>query len=106
MTYAAAMARRSQLRIYTFHPETAEEWVRLFHAHIQPLREAHGFSVDASYLSDDHTRFCWITSHDCPDGWDAAEAAYYASPERNQLPFTTSDYITGHDVTMVQPTSA
>ena len=104
MTYAAVMARRSQLRIYTIHPETAEEWVGLFHQHIQPLRERYGFSVDGSYLSDDRTRFCWITSHDCPDGWEAAEQAYYASPERSALPFTTSDYITGHDVTMVMPT--
>jgi len=106
VTYAPAMARRSQLRIYTIVPDTAEEWVRLFHAHIVPLRRQYGFSVDASYLSDDRTRFCWVASHDCPDGWEAAEAAYYASPERSSLPFDTSAYITGHDVTMVQPTSA
>jgi hypothetical protein len=44
-----------------------------------------------------------VTSHDCPDGWDAAEGAYYASPERGALPFKPSDYISAHDVSMVAP---
>ena len=97
------MARRSQLRIYTVDPATSEEWVGLFYAHIVPLREQYGFSVDASYLSEDGGRFVWVTSHDCPDGWDAAEGAYYASPERGALPFKPSDYISAHDISMVAP---
>ena len=99
------MARRSQLRIYTVDPATSEEWVGLFHSHIVPVREQYGFAVDASYLSEDGTRFIWVTSHDCPDGWEAAEAAYYDSPERGSLPFSPSDYISGHDISMVAPSS-
>ena len=95
------MSRRSQLRIYTVEPTTADEWVKLFFAHLVPLREQYGFSVDWSVLSEDNTRFVWMTSHDCPDGWEAAESTYYASPERSSLPFDPSDYISGHDVSMV-----
>jgi hypothetical protein len=97
------MARRSQLRIYTIDPTTAEEWVELFYAHIVPLREQHGFSVDWSLLSEDGTRFAWLTSYDGPEEWDAAEATYYASPQRAALPFKPGDYISEHDVTMVRP---
>jgi hypothetical protein len=97
------MSRRSQLRIYTVDPATSGEWARVFHEHIVPLREQHGFSVDWSLLSEDGTRFVWLTSHDCPEGWDAAEATYYASPERSALPFSPADYISAHDVTMVRP---
>ena len=78
------MSRRSQLRIYTIEPTTADEWVGLFYEHIVPLRAQHGFSVDWSYLSDDGGRFVWMASHDCPDGWEAAESTYYASPERSR----------------------
>lgn len=97
------MARRSQLRIYTVDPATSTEWAGLFRQHLGPLREQYGFSIDSAYLSEDGARFVWVTSHDCPDGWDAAESAYYASPERNALPFQPSDYISAHDVTMVAP---
>jgi len=95
------MARRSQLRIYTLRPAVAHEWVRLFRQHLVPLREQHGFSVDCAYLAEDGGRFTWVTSHDCPDGWEAAEAAYYASPERSAIPFSPGDYIEAHDVSMV-----
>src|SRR4051812_40421553 len=97
------MSRRSQLRIYTIEPTTADEWVKLFYEHLVPLRAQHGFSLDWSVLSDDNARFVWMTSHDCPDGWEAAESTYYASPERSSLPFDPSDYISGHDVSMVRP---
>lgn len=98
------MARRSQLRIYALRPDRADEFVRHFHESLVPLRAAYGFSIDASYLAEDKTRFCWVTSHDCPDGWETAEAAYYGSSERNSLSFTPADFITDHDVSMVAPT--
>ena len=97
------MARRSQLRIYTLVPESAEEFVAHFRRELVPLRERYGFSLDACYLAEDRTRFTWVTSHDCPDGWDAAEQAYYSSPERTTISFTPGDYILAHDVSMVAP---
>jgi hypothetical protein len=100
------MARRSQLRIYTVDPATSKEWVELFHQHLVPLRRQYGFDVEWAYLSEDGSRFVWLTSHDCPDGWDAAESIYYASPERAALPFSPADYISGHDVSMVVPAGA
>jgi hypothetical protein len=97
------MARRTQLRIYTLDPARAEEFVRHFAEQLVPLRTTYGFSIDAAWLAEDHTRFTWVTSHDCPDGWDAAEAAYYNSPERTSFPFNPGEYIIDHDVSMVVP---
>jgi hypothetical protein len=96
------MARRSQLRIYTLQPTTAEEFVRNFRAEIAPLREKYGFSIDSAVLTEDRTRFVWITSHDSPDGWEAAERTYYESPERAALGFDPGDYILEHDISMVE----
>jgi hypothetical protein len=97
------MARRSQLRIYTLVPATAEEFVAHFHRELVPLRVRYGFSLDAAYLAEDRTRFTWVTSHDCPDGWDVAEKTYYDSPERTGISFKPADYIVEHDVSMVEP---
>ena len=106
LTYAPGMARRSQLRIYTVDPATSQEWVGLFFEHIVPLREQYGFSVDASYLSEDGGRFVWVTSHDCPDGWDAAEsrttrrpsAAPCRSSRATTSPGTTSRWCAGRSL--------
>jgi hypothetical protein len=97
------MTRRSQLRIYTLAPDTAEEFVANFRRELVPLRDRYGFSVDCAYLADDRTRFTWVTSHDCPDGWETAERTYYDSPERASISFKPGDYILAHDVTMVEP---
>jgi hypothetical protein len=97
------MSRRSQLRIYTVDPATSEEWVARFYEHIVPLREQHGFIVEWSLLSEDSARFAWLVSHEDGDNWEAAEATYYASPERSAVPFSPGDYISAHDVTMVRP---
>lgn len=97
------MSRRSQLRIYTLHPETADEFVALFHRELVPLRATHGYTLDGAWLADDRTRFVWVTSHDCPDGWEAAEKAYYESPERSSIPFDPGDFIVSMDISMVQP---
>jgi hypothetical protein len=95
------MARRSQLRIYTLDPATADEFVTRFHEVLVPLRISAGFTVDGAWLAEDRTRFTWVTSHDCPDGWEAAEAAYYASPERQNIGFDPRDYIKAMDLSMV-----
>jgi hypothetical protein len=97
------MARRSQLRIYTLQPATAEDFVQKFRGEIGPLREQYGFSIDVAVLAEDRTRFTWITSHDCPSGWETAERAYYESPERRALSFDPGDYILEHDISMVEP---
>jgi hypothetical protein len=95
------MARRSQLRIYQLDPATADDFVARFNADLVPLRREYGFSVDGAWLSEDKTRFTWVTSHDCPDGWDVAEKTYYSDPRRQNLGWDPRDYISEMDLSMV-----
>ena len=97
------MTRRSQLRIYTIDPAKADEFVAKFRSELVPIRTAHGFTVDCAYLAEDRSRFSWVTSHDCPDGWEAAERTYYESPGRRAISFAPGDYILEHDISMVAP---
>ena len=38
-----------------------------------------------AWVADDKDEFVWILSYDGPDGFDAADARYYASPARAAL---------------------
>jgi hypothetical protein len=67
-----------QLRLYRAKEGALDDFVREWHDHVLPLRRAHGFEVLGPWVSDDG-RFVWIIGH---DDLAAADAAYYASPER------------------------
>jgi hypothetical protein len=63
-----------------------DEFVALFVDHIVPVREALGFKVLGAWNDPADDTFVWVVGHEAPDGWEAAEAAYYDSPERAALP--------------------
>jgi hypothetical protein len=71
-----------RLRIYEVKegemPAWIDEWSRL----IRPLREKLGFRVLGAWASEESNTFVWLLGHDGPEGYEAADAAYYASPER------------------------
>jgi NIPSNAP len=73
------------LRIYTIKPGEMDEWVEEWRAHVLPLRRALGFTVLGAWVGDDDDTFTWLLGYDGPDGIEAANAAYYASPERAAL---------------------
>ncbi len=77
------MTRATQLRDYHIVPgeldRFVDEWSRL----LRPLRRACGFEIPGAWTVPGDDRFVWLLVH--PDGWDAfeaADAAYFASPER------------------------
>jgi hypothetical protein len=57
-----------------------DEWRRL----IAPLREKQGFKVVNAWTIEENNQFVWILRFDGAD-WKAADAAYYASPERTAM---------------------
>jgi NIPSNAP len=79
----ASRRMRYQLRIYQVRPEEldrfADEWRRL----VVPLRRSMGFHVLGGWRSQDGDSFVWIVGFD--GDFEAADAAYYASPERAAL---------------------
>ena len=73
--------KRCQLRMYRVVPGEVETFVREWRAHVRPLRESMGFEVLGPWVGEDD-RFVWMIGH---DDLEAADAAYYASPERAAL---------------------
>ena len=73
---------RYQLRIYGVLPGHGEDFAREWAEVVVPLRRAHGFEVVGGWLTEDKDRFVWIVGH---DDFEAADAAYYDSPERTAI---------------------
>ena len=70
-----------QLRMYRVKDGEFDTFTREWHESIAPLRRALGFEVVGPWLADDG-QFVWLIAH---DELAAADAAYYASPERAAL---------------------
>jgi hypothetical protein len=56
-----------------------------------PVREQYGFGVAFALVDEERNEFTWAVTHD--GDFAAAEAAYYASPERAALPANPADFI-------------
>lgn len=89
----------SQLRIYTIKPGLLDEFTAFWRAEIVPLRQGFGFAVDGAWSDVETSTFAWIASH---DDFDAAAAAYYASPDRAALTHDPAEYIDAMDLRMVE----
>jgi hypothetical protein len=73
--------KRWELRMYRVAPGELETFVREWREHVRPLRASMGFDVLGPWVGEDD-RFVWLIGH---DDLEAADAAYYASPERAAL---------------------
>jgi hypothetical protein len=62
-------------------PEFLEAWI----PQVPPLRRRLGFRFLGAWVVEGQDEFVWILSYDRPDGFDAADARYYASDERAAL---------------------
>jgi heme-degrading monooxygenase HmoA len=76
---------RAQLRRYQVKPGAMEAFVELWEHGIVAVRELYGFTVVAAWRSDDDAEFGWVVGHVGSGSFEAAEKAYYASPERAAL---------------------
>ena len=70
------------LRIYEVKQGEMSDWIDEWSRLIRPLREKLGFSVLGAWASEEANTFVWLLGYDGPDGYETADAAYYASPER------------------------
>jgi hypothetical protein len=74
-----------RLRIYEVKPREMTAWIDEWHRLIRPLRERLGFRVLGAWASEESNIFVWLLGYDGAGGYEAADAAYYASPERAAL---------------------
>jgi hypothetical protein len=76
----------TQLRDYRIVEGAMDAWAEAWRTQILPIRRALGFTIDGAWTVVDEDRFVWLLSH--PGSWDdfeAADARYFASPERAAL---------------------
>lgn len=62
-----------------------DAFIREWTSGVVPLRRKFGFRVDGAWAIREKDEFVWIISYDGPEGFEARDAAYYASPERKAL---------------------
>jgi NIPSNAP len=74
-----------RLRIYEVKQGEMSAWVNEWSRLVRPLREKFGFHVLGAWASEESNTFVWLLGHDGPSGYDDADRAYYASPERAAL---------------------
>jgi hypothetical protein len=95
----------SQLRIYRIKPGAMDAFIALWREHIVPARQAYGFTVDGAWVTLERDEFAWIVSHEGDEGFQAADQAYYDSPERAALPQDPGDHIEDMQLRMMEPVS-
>ncbi len=95
--------RRFQLRRYEIAPADVEAFLHVFRSQLVPLREAYGFRVDGAWLHETGDGFTWLVSHGGSEGFEAAEAAYYAAPGRAAITPAPAALIRRADIRMVAP---
>jgi len=76
---------RDELRIYTVKPGMMAVWVAEWKDRIRPLRQKLGFEIVGPWIDETNNQFIWILRYGGPGSYDAADAAYYDSPERKAL---------------------
>ncbi|HET9879406.1 MAG TPA: NIPSNAP family containing protein [Candidatus Limnocylindria bacterium] len=73
----------TQLRDYRIVTGELERFVQEWRTQLAPLRRSLGFEIPGAWMVTEEQRFIWLLRH--PAGWeafDAADQAYFASPER------------------------
>ena len=66
---------------------------------------AFGFRLESSWRLDETHEFMWIVSHDGAEGFEAADAAYYSSPDRDAVNPNPLDFIEEVNTSMATRTS-
>jgi hypothetical protein len=88
-----------QLRRYAIKPGEMPAFLEAIRTAFV-VREQYGFGIAFALIDDERNEFTWATTHD--GDFAAAEAEYYASPERAALPANPADHIAEMHVGMVR----
>jgi hypothetical protein len=76
----------TQLRDYRIVDGSLDQFVEEWRTRIAPIRRELGFAIERAWTVADESRFVWMLSY--PGDWDefeAADRAYYESPQRAGL---------------------
>ena len=76
----------AELRDYRIVQGALDQWVAEWRSRIAPIRRELGFTIDRAWTVKQDGPFVWLLSY--PGDWEAFEAAdraYYHSPQRTSL---------------------
>ena len=74
-----------QLRTYTVNRGMMDQWVDLFNDKLVGIQNQYGITIDGMWVNEDANLFIWIRSFPSADEVAPREAAFYASPEWNEV---------------------
>ena len=82
------LARTVQIRTYTVRAGLLDEWVDRWQRLVVPLRRDLGFEIHGSWKDRARNQHVWVISHEGPESFDEANAAYWASERRRRWAWT------------------
>lgn len=89
-----------QLRVYRVKAGEMDEWLREWRDLVLPLRRAQGFSVVGPWVRREEDLFVWLVGH---EDLEAANEAYYTSPERRALDPDPARHLQKTETWIVEP---
>lgn len=93
---------RAQLRRYQVKPGQMAAFLNAWRHNAVPVRALYGFKVLASWQSEDGAEFGWLITYTGEGGFEDAEKAYYASPERAAMSDDPANYLDKVETLMVE----
>jgi hypothetical protein len=102
MPSPSTSSRTTQLRIYTIAKGRLDDFVAAWMAGIRPLRERLGFAV-TPWVDREGSRFIWLLEYRGAVTFEAADAAYHASPERAALDPDPAQWIAAQELVWLEP---
>ncbi|MGI5226367.1 NIPSNAP family protein [Actinoallomurus iriomotensis] len=96
------MPRTTQLRVYTVRASLLDEWADKWRSLIVPLRLEFGFEIGGGWLDRERNQFVWLVSYEGDETFADRNAAYWASPKREQMNLDPADYLLDTDVRTVE----
>ena len=95
--------KTTQLRSYMIKAGQLDRFAELWSKGVRPLRTKRGFVIEGAWKIPTEDRFVWVVSYDGPEGWEAANKAYYASPERKAMDPDPASLIVGQSTSFIEP---
>jgi antibiotic biosynthesis monooxygenase (ABM) superfamily enzyme len=87
-----------QLRRYRLQPGSTDDFLGAWRATCE-VRAQYGFTVAAAVVDRENDGFVWIVTHD--GDFEAADRAYYDSPERAALAVDPASFVAEKWLAMV-----
>ena len=87
-----------QLRIYDIEEGALESFTEEWRQQIVPLRRQFGFEIVGAWAVKEANQFVWIIGH---DDFEAADQAYYDSPQRAAMDPDPRRLIRGADTRLM-----